>query len=100
MVKPSPINKKVRIMYFSFAYIFWQCWVTALLWAVAPRNPLLLFYSTKIANIPKPLLFNPEPELLPIAIVVHSFYWFVEYKIKGNEFSSISEKLSKLSEFE
>jgi hypothetical protein len=42
---------------------------TALLWAVAPRKPLFLFYSANLANKPELSFFNPEPELLPIAIV-------------------------------
>jgi len=41
----------------------------ALLWAVAPRKPLFLYYSVNLANKLELSLFNPEPELLPIAIV-------------------------------
>ena len=38
------------------------------------KKAIFLFHSTKIANKPEFLLFNPEPELLPIAIVVSRLY--------------------------
>jgi hypothetical protein len=48
-------------------------WATVWLWAVAPKKPLFLFYSANLANNPELSLFNPEPELLPIAIVTARF---------------------------
>ncbi len=43
--------------------------ITVWLWAVALKKPSFSFYSANLENNPEISLFNPEPELLPIAIV-------------------------------
>jgi len=41
------------------------------------KKAFIFFYSANLANKPKLSLFNPEPELLPIAIVVMRLYFSI-----------------------